>query len=138
MGELTPQLENLLDSQRVGVLATIAADGKPSQSVVYYVRDGEHLLISTVADRHKARDVRRSGWASISVRGDEQPYPSATFSGPAAIKTEQIGGPTAKLIQRITGSDEPPPAQTDEALAEVGRVILELSVDRVSAANYLD
>jgi PPOX class probable F420-dependent enzyme len=138
MDELTPQLENLLDSQRVGVLATIAADGKPRQSVVYYVRDGERLLISTVADRHKARDVRRSGWASISVRGDEQPYPSATFSGPAAIKTEQIGGPTAKLMQRITGSDEPPSAQSDEALADVGRVILELSIDRVSAANYLD
>ena len=138
MGQLTPELEGLLDSQRVGVLATIAADGKPGQSVVYYVRDGDRLLISTVADRHKARDVRRSGWASISVRGDEQPYPSATFSGPATIKTEQIGGSTAKLMQRITGSDEPPPVQSDEALAEVGRVILELTVDRVSAVNYLD
>jgi pyridoxamine 5'-phosphate oxidase-like protein len=35
MGELTPELENLLDSQRVGVLAAIAADGEPHQSVVY-------------------------------------------------------------------------------------------------------
>jgi general stress protein 26 len=61
MGELTPQLEDLLDSQRVGVLATIAGDGKPRQSVVYCVRDGDRLLISTVADRQKARDVRRSG-----------------------------------------------------------------------------
>ena len=131
MGQLTPELENLLDTERVGVLATIASDGKPRQSVVYYVRDGDRLLISTVADRLKARDVRRSGWASLSVRGGEQPYPSATFSGPAAIKTEA-------LMQRITGSDEPPPAQSDEALAQVGWVILELTVDRVSAVNYLD
>jgi hypothetical protein len=42
------------------------------------------------------------------------------------------------LMQRITGADEPPPEQSDEALAEVGRVILELSIDRVSAVNYLD
>jgi PPOX class probable F420-dependent enzyme len=138
MGELTPGLENLLDSQRVGVLATIAADGKPHQSVVYYARDSERLLISTEAGRLKARDVRRFGWASLSVRGEEQPYPSATFSGPAAIKTEQIGGPTAKVMQRIAGTDEPPQAQSDDALAEVGRVILELSIDRVSAVNYLD
>jgi hypothetical protein len=46
MDELTPELKNLLDSQSVGVLATIAADGKPRQSVVYYARDGERLLIS--------------------------------------------------------------------------------------------
>jgi PPOX class probable F420-dependent enzyme len=138
MGQLTPELEDLLDSQRVGVLATAAADGRPRQSVVYYARDGERLLISTESDRLKARDVRRSGWASLSVRGDEQPYPSATFSGPAAIRTEQIGAPTAKVMQRITGADEPPPAQSDEALADIGRVILELSIDRVSAVNYLD
>jgi len=138
MDELTPELENLLDSQRVGVLATVAADDKPRQSVVFYVRDGERLLISTEAGRLKARDVRRSGWASLSVRGDEQPYPSATFSGPAAIKTEQIGDPTAKVMQRIAGTDAPPPAPSDEALAAVGRVILELSIDRVSAVNYVD
>jgi PPOX class probable F420-dependent enzyme len=138
MGELTPQLEHLLDSERVGVLATAAPDGKPRQSVVYYVRDGDRLLISTVADRHKARDVQRSGWASISVRGDEQPYPSATFSGPAAIRTEQIGEATARLMQRITGAEEPPAPQSDEALAEIGRVILDLSIERVSAVNYLD
>jgi PPOX class probable F420-dependent enzyme len=138
MDKLTPELEDLLDSQRVGALATIAPDGKPRQSVVYYARDGDRLLISTETDRLKARDVRRSGWASLSVRGDEQPYPSATFSGPAVIKIEQIGGPTAKVMQRIAGADAPPPAQSDEALAEVGRVILELSIDRVSAVNYVD
>lgn len=95
-------------------------------------------MISTEAGRLKARDVRRSGWASLSVRADEQPYPSASFSGLTAIKTEQIGSPTAKVMQRIARTDAPPPAQSDEALAEVGRVILELSIDRVSAANYLD
>lgn len=138
MGELTPELEKLLDANRVGVLATIAADGKPRQSVVYYVRDGDRLLVSTLADRLKARDVERSGWASLSVRGDEQPYPSATFSGHAVIKSKDIGLSTAKVMQRIAGSDELPPAQSDEALAEVGRVILELSIERLSAVTYVD
>ena len=98
MGELTPELKNLLDSQRVGVLTTLTADVKPRQSVVYYARDDECLLISTEEGRLKARDVRRSGWASLSVRGDEQPYPSATdrrsdgegdgvpFGGPISAK----------------------------------------------------
>jgi hypothetical protein len=35
MGGLTEQLRELLDAHRVGVLATVAEDGKPRQSVVY-------------------------------------------------------------------------------------------------------
>ena len=78
-------------------------DGRPRQSVVYYVRDGERLLISTESKRLKARDVRRTGWASLCVLGHEQPHPSAVFSGPAEILTEDIGPATAPIMQRIAG-----------------------------------
>ena len=91
MGELTDKLRDFLDGHRVGVLATVGSDGNPRQSVVYYIRDGDRLLISTESKRLKARDVMRTGRASICIRGDEQPYPSATFSGPAEILTEEIG-----------------------------------------------
>ena len=89
MGELTDTLRDFLDAYRVGVLATVGSDGNPRQSVVYYVRDGNRLLISTESKRLKAQDVIRTGRASICIRGDEQPYPSATFSGPAEILTEE-------------------------------------------------
>jgi PPOX class probable F420-dependent enzyme len=137
MGELTPELRAFLDSNRVGVLATQASDGRPRQSPVYYARDGERLLISTERQRLKARDVERSGWASLCVLGHESPYPTATFSGPAEILTEDIGPPTAAVMQRIAGLAEPPEPQTDEALAEVGRVVLRIGVEKVSAVNYL-
>ena len=102
MGKLSAELREFLDSNPVGVLATVASDGKPRQSLVYFARDGDRLLISTLADRLKARDARRSGWASLCVMGHEPPYPSATFSGAAEILTEDIGPPTAKIMQRIT------------------------------------
>lgn len=138
MGELTGELRKLLDSHRVGVLATADEEGRPRQSVVYYVRDGDRLLVSTLSKRLKARDVGRTGWASLSVRGDEQPYPSATFAGPAEILTEDIGPPTAAIMQRIAGAEEPPEPQTDEALAAVDRVILAITVERVTAATHLN
>ena len=59
MGELTEELREFLDAHRVGVLATIASDGKPHQSVVYYARDAERLLISTESKRLKARHAER-------------------------------------------------------------------------------
>jgi PPOX class probable F420-dependent enzyme len=137
MSGLTAELREFLDAHRVGVLATVASDGKPRQSVVYYARDGERLLISTESKRLKAREVRRTGWASLCVRGDEQPYPSAVFSGPAEILTEDIGRPTAAIMQRIASTPELPEPQTDEALAAVDRVILAITVERVAAVNYI-
>ncbi len=137
MGTLTPELTAFLDSQPVGVLATIASDGKPRQSLVYFTRDDERLLISTLGDRLKARDVRRTGWASLCVIGHEPPYPSTTLSGPAEILTENIGAPTAMIAQRITRSDVPPEALSDAALAEAGRVVLAITVERVGATSYI-
>jgi PPOX class probable F420-dependent enzyme len=137
MDGLTDELRDFLDAHRIGVLATIAGDGKPRQSVVYYARDGERLLISTESKRLKARDVVRSGWASLCVLGHEQPYPSAVFSGSAEILTKDIGPATAAVMQRIAGMDEPPEPQSDAALAGIDRVILAITVERVTAANYI-
>ena len=138
MGALTDSLREFLDAHSVGVIATLAADGWPRQSVVYFARDGERLLVSTLANRAKTKDVMRTGWASISVSGPEPPHPSATISGPAEILTEKIGEATASVMQRIAGSAEPPEPMSDEALAEVGRVILAITIERVSAVNYLE
>ncbi len=137
MGRLSDQLRALLDANTVGVLATVAPDGTPRQSLVYFARDDERLLISTLTNRLKARDAKRTGWASLCVMGHEPPFPSASFSGPAEILTENIGGSTASVAQRIAGSDEPPEPMSDEALAAAGRVILTITIERVSAASHL-
>jgi PPOX class probable F420-dependent enzyme len=138
MGDLTPEVCEFLDANRVGVLATVASDGRPRQSLVYYARDGEDLVLSTLAQRLKAKDVQRSGWASLCVMGHEAPYPSAVFSGPAKVETEDIGAATAAVMQRITGAAEPPEPQTDEALASVGRVVMRITIEQVSAVNYIE
>ena len=137
MRAISPQLIEFLDAQRIGVLATVDDVAMPRQSVVYYVRDEERLLISTESKRLKARDVRRSGWASLCVLGHERPYPSAVFSGPAEILSENIGPATAAIMQRSGDLPEPPEAQSDEALAAVDRVILAITIKAVSAVNYL-
>ena len=137
MGTLTEALRAFLDREPVGVLATLGENGRARQSLVYFVRDGDRLLISTLTDRHKARDVRRTGWASLCVMGHERPYPSATFSGPAEILAEGIGAATARIAQRAMAAAEPPEELSDEALAEVGRVVLAISIERVGAPSYI-
>jgi len=138
MSVLTPALERFLDTEVLGVLATSSPGGPVGQSAVYFTREGERLLISSVAGRRKVTDVEQTGWASLCVVGHERPFPSATFSGPAQILTSGIGPATAAVMQRIMGLDEPPEEQSDEALAGVGRIIIAISVERVASVNYLD
>jgi PPOX class probable F420-dependent enzyme len=58
---LDEKLLGLVAGTRQGVLATIAADGRPQLSNVLYVWDaGQRVArISTTADRVKARNLRR-------------------------------------------------------------------------------
>ena len=137
MGVLTNDLRAFLDAHPVGVLATTAQNGRARQSLVYFAPDGDRLLISTLADRLKARDVRRTGWASVCVMGHEPPFPSATFSGAAVILTVNIAAPTSLIARRIAPTAVPPEPLTDEMLAAAGRVILAITIERVSAANHL-
>ena len=134
---LDDDLRAFLDGCPVGVLATQSADGSPRQSLVYFARRDEQLLISTLGDRLKARDVERTGRASLCAMGHEPPYPSVTLSGPARIITEQIGPGTATIAQRISGASEPPEPMSDAVLAEAGRVLLEITIERVTAPSYI-
>jgi PPOX class probable F420-dependent enzyme len=137
MSALNPQLRAFLDEHRVGVLATAARDGRPRQSVVYFAREGDALVVSTLEGRRKVEDVRRTGWASLSARGDAMPYPSATFSGPAEIITEDIATPTAAIMARLVSGAPAPDPLSEAELAAAGRVILRIAVDRVAAVTHV-
>ena len=125
-----------LDEQPVGVLATTRPDGSPRQSLVYHLVDGDTLLISTESKRAKARDVVRTGRASYCVMGHLPPYPAVTVEGAARIISSGAGEATARIFARIMGK-EPDEPLTDEALAQMDRVILELSVDHVYGLSYI-
>jgi PPOX class probable F420-dependent enzyme len=66
------KLLGLIETSRQGVLATIAADGRPQLSNVLYVWDAAERIarISTTADRAKARNVLRDPRAALHVSGD--------------------------------------------------------------------
>jgi hypothetical protein len=53
------------------------------------------------------------------------------------VRDEGIGEPTALVMQRISGAAELSAAQSDEALAEAGRVLVEIAIDRVAAVTHV-
>lgn len=133
---LTDNVRAFLEEQPVGVLATSRPDGGIRQSIVYHVLDGDRLLISTEASRAKARDVDRTGRASYCVMAHDKPFPSLTVEGRACVRTEGIADATTRVMEKIRGAT-PDPRPTDAALAAVGRVIIELTVERVYGLTWM-
>ncbi|MGJ6965615.1 TIGR03618 family F420-dependent PPOX class oxidoreductase [Streptosporangium sp. G11] len=132
---IDPVVRDFLALRPAGVLATTRPDGGVRQSVVYFALDGDRLLISTEPGRAKARDVQRTGRASLCVIGAAAPYPSVTLEGAATIRTAGIGPDTARVMSRIGGRPVEP--MSDAELAAMNRVILEIIVERVYGASYL-
>jgi PPOX class probable F420-dependent enzyme len=132
---LSEEVGRFLDREPVGVVSTPRPDGRARQSVTYFVRDGGRIFISTESTRAKARDVERSGWASLCVVGHARPFPSVTVEGRARVLRSGIADATARIFAKMTGGD--PPELTDKTLADVNRVVLEISVDHVYGASYL-
>jgi PPOX class probable F420-dependent enzyme len=133
---IEPNVRGFLDRQPAGVLASTRPDSGIRQSVVYFALDGDRLLISTEPGRAKARDVQRTGRASLCVIGAAAPYPSVTLEGPARVRAADIGSDTARVWSRIGG--QPVEPMSDADLAAMNRVVLEITVEHVYAASYLD
>jgi PPOX class probable F420-dependent enzyme len=74
-----------VDSHRTCVFGFQRKSGPPSMSVVYYVVDGDDLLVSTMRARAKAKAVRRAGEAAICVLDEKWPLTYLQVYGPAVI-----------------------------------------------------
>ena len=66
--------------RRNAVLTTLRADGRPQQSVVFYVADDAQLTMSVTDDRAKTRNLRRDPRAAMFVAGDD-PFTWVSLDG---------------------------------------------------------
>jgi len=133
---LNDAVRAFLAEQPVGVLATSRKDGSTRQSVVYHVVDGDRILISTMSDRGKTRDVLRTGRASYAVLGHQKPFPQVIVEGPARVLCEGISETTMAIFEKVSGS-RPASPLTDEMLAGMKRVILEIAIEKVRDVSYV-
>ncbi len=64
---LTDQQRAFLDQPLNAIVATIRGDGLPSQSVVWFLRDGDELWMSVRPESAKAKHLQRDSRLSILV-----------------------------------------------------------------------
>ncbi len=64
-----------------------SSDEGPPLTPVFYVTDGDDVLISITEQRAKTRALRRNPAVSVCVLSEEMPYPYVTLFGTARIET---------------------------------------------------
>jgi len=102
----------------------------PAQSVVYYVMDGDDILVSTMGARAKAKAVTRLGKVSLCVLDEQWPPTYLVVYCDAKVETEPEV--VVDLMMRIAGvmAGKPMPESLRPMVAEgasrEGRVVLRL------------
>ena len=87
---LNDEIRRLLDGRHFAVLATINPDGAPQTSAMWVGRDGDDVLMSTVAGRRKHRNLERDPRASVTILDSDDPYNYVELRGRATIE-EDVG-----------------------------------------------
>ena len=135
MGALSDELRAFLDANPVGVLDDAPTDDRVNRSCT-------SPATSTAGDldpRRPAQGTRhQTNRVGLAVRhGARAALPVGDVLGPGEILTEDIGCRPPGSCIASPGAPEPPEPMSDDALADVGRVILAITVDRVSSVSYI-
>jgi PPOX class probable F420-dependent enzyme len=90
MLETRPELAAQLDDELVGWLTSVTPDGQPQSSVVWFLRDGDDLLVYSKPDATKLTNIAANPRVAFNLRGDEMGDTMATFEATASV----VGSPT--------------------------------------------
>ena len=122
----------LEEHRRFCVLATINADGMPQQSVMWYERRGDTIMMNTEISRLKAKNLQRDTRASICV---EEGYQYITITGTVTLDDTRE---TAQAdIYALARRYNPDFKEGDYAtFADQHRVTILLAIDKV-VSNHL-
>ncbi|MET8770889.1 PPOX class F420-dependent oxidoreductase [Streptomyces sp. NPDC004658] len=131
----------LLAESRLGVLATLKADGRPQLSPVmpYYDREANLIHISTNEGTAKTANLRRDPRAALEVTGPDG-MTWATAEGIARLTgpgTDPHGPEVEALVEyyRLAAGEHPDWDEYRSIMVADRRVLITMSVDHVYGAD---
>jgi len=126
---LSEKARALLQERRFAVLGTINKDGSPQLTTMWYLLDGDVILMNTKAGRTKERNMRRDPRISVCI---EDGYSYVTISGTVEmIDDSQVAQRDIyRLAVRYNGEEEAR-RQMEEQFSKETRVTLHLKLEHV-------
>jgi PPOX class probable F420-dependent enzyme len=126
---LSEKARALLQERRFAVLGTTNTDGSPQLTTMWYLLDGDVILMNTKAGRTKERNMRRDPRISVCI---EDGYSYVTISGTVEmIDDQQIAQRDIyRLAVRYDGEEEAK-RQMEEQFSKETRVTLHLKLEHI-------
>jgi PPOX class probable F420-dependent enzyme len=113
--------------RRNAVLTTLRRDGRPQQSVIFFVADGDRFTISVTDDRAKTRNLRRDPRATLFVAGDD-PFTWVSLDGTVDLSPvvrapdDEVADRLVEYYRRANGEHEDWAAYR-QSLVDDGRLV---------------
>jgi PPOX class probable F420-dependent enzyme len=129
---INEQQRQFLADHRLCVVGYNLAEGPPAMTPVYYVLDGDEIVISTTSSRAKAKAAGRGREMSVCVLAEESPFDYVTVFGKARIEEQGAVETMMAIGSKMTGrtiGEESRPGLEQRAAAE-GRVVLRITPTR--------
>src|SRR6478735_1832325 len=105
-GSPPDRYRDLLESKIPAHLATVDEDGRPQVNPVWFIWDGEHLLLSIRADARKYRNLRRNPHVAMSFADPTRPDRYLEIRGTAvSFELFDTLAWVNQLANKHTGSD---------------------------------
>lgn len=125
MFQFTPAQRALLDELHYAVVGTLNADGSIQQTVLWYLRDADALVLSTGAGSVKVRNLRRNPHITLTIEAGPR---YLTLSGVATIEPANPAL-RLRLAERYVGAERA--AEWVLRRPEAERVIVRVAPQRV-------
>ena len=134
--ELPEDVRSYLDEVRFGVLGTVNATGSPQQTVMWYERRGDDIMMNTKRGRRKDRNLLRDTRASLCV---EDGFRYVTLEGTIDMIEDQdkAHADITALARRYHGPERGE-AMGREEFGKQERITLILHVDRIDVHGFDD
>lgn len=136
--ELDPVYRKLMDEPVTAVLAVTAGDGRPNLTPVWFLYEGDKVLLNFAAHRRKTEWVRRNPFVTLLLMNPANPYHWMSIRAKVTREIHEddpeLGRRATETIDRAwtkyTGN-EPPYGLRDPSRDE-RRVLFECAVERVA------
>ena len=136
MPKLSPAVREFLGEPRFAVLATVNSDGTPQQTVMWYLLEGDDIVMNTARGRRKDRNLVRDARVSICV---EDGYRYVTLSGSVTLddRHEPSQADIRRLAVRYAGEEEAARMVADD-FGKQSRVTIRMKIAAADIRGFED
>ena len=118
-----------LESHRLAILGVERGARPPHLSPVYYVLDGDDLLVSVTKTRAKTKLIKRAGRLSLCVLDEQFPFRNIRVEGSARFENDGAVELMLRIGEKMQGQPLPDSARPniEERARNEQRIVLRIT-----------